>query len=77
MENLCKVEAQTMQDVGKRSAALDTVQPTEVVGKRSVSTEEYIRRLELVLAGTHDAPWLISPKPGCDPTNGGLEEEEK
>jgi diguanylate cyclase (GGDEF)-like protein/PAS domain S-box-containing protein len=73
VENLCKVEAQAMQDVGNRNAALDTVQPTEIVGKRSVSAEEYIRRLELVLAGTHDAPWLISPKPGCDPSNGGLE----
>jgi len=62
-----------MQRVGNQRLAIEAAQPTAVAGKHSVSPEEYVRRLELVLAGTHDAPWLITPRPGGDPLAGEID----
>ena len=38
-----------------------------VAGKHHLDHSHYIQRLEVILAGTRDAPWLISPRSGADP----------
>ncbi len=56
-----------MPESTTRSVSKEPGQPLSIVGKDDLDHPNYIQRLELILAGTHDAPWLISPKPDTDP----------